>query len=54
MVDIPEDYPEIIVILSKKESKFAAWWITIMRGIADAGSYAYIIRLPLLVWCWAT
>ena len=35
--------PLIIVILSKKESKFTAWWITIMRGIADAGSYAYII-----------
>jgi len=35
--------PEIIVILTKKESKFAAWWITIMRGIADSATYAYII-----------
>jgi mannose/fructose/N-acetylgalactosamine-specific phosphotransferase system component IIC len=35
--------PEVIVILTKKESKFAAWWITIMRGIADSATYAYII-----------
>ncbi len=39
--------PEIIVILTKKESKFAAWWITIMRGLADAANYAYIIPAAL-------
>jgi mannose/fructose/N-acetylgalactosamine-specific phosphotransferase system component IIC len=42
--------PEVIVILSKKESKFAAWWITIMRGIADAGTYAYIIPAAITGW----
>jgi len=39
--------PEVIVILSKKESKFAAWWITIMRGLNDAANYAYIIPAAL-------
>lgn len=42
--------PEIIVILSKKESKFAAWWITIMRGIADSATYAYIIPAAITGW----
>lgn len=42
--------PEIIVILSQKESKFAAWWITIMRGLADAANYAYIIPAALTGW----
>ena len=39
--------PEVIVIHSKKESKFAAWWITIMRGFADSATYAYIIPAAL-------
>lgn len=42
-----KNIPEIIVILTKKESKFAAWWITIMRGLADAAYYAYIIPAAL-------
>lgn len=42
--------PEVIVILSKKESKFAAWWITIMRGISDSANYAYIIPAALTGW----
>jgi mannose/fructose/N-acetylgalactosamine-specific phosphotransferase system component IIC len=45
-----KNIPEVIVILSKKESKFAAWWITIMRGFADAANYAYIIPAALTGW----
>jgi uncharacterized protein with PQ loop repeat len=39
--------PQIITVLSQKESKAMTWWLLLMRGVNDAFSYAVVIPAAL-------
>ncbi len=42
--------PQLITVLSKKESKAMTWWLLLMRGVNDAFSYAVVIPAALTGW----
>ncbi|NMB62938.1 MAG: PTS sugar transporter subunit IIC [Chloroflexi bacterium] len=42
--------PQIITVLSQKESKAMTWWLLLMRGVNDAFSYAVVIPAALTGW----